>query len=158
MATGNETIVFYVNDQVTPKTVSGVRVNSENLVLLADARPVIQIRERRPDGSGGWFEDVYDGWEFYDCGRFKGKGSAADGSLIVRGKSKDGGTPAQAKCVEYSDDESPGVSRDFPAGVYQAAGGGTSAGFAGYDLDADDYDDLLDDANAITSSSISLTT
>ena len=66
MATSNETIVFFVNDQSSPKTVSGVRVNNVNSALLNDPRPVIQIRHRRPDGSGGWFEDKYDGWLFYN--------------------------------------------------------------------------------------------
>jgi len=151
----NEIFVVFVNSD---SSLSPVRVLATNFASLADPRPMIMAKFRRPNTSGaGYFEDEYSGWPCFAIKRYQAKAGTSGGHTITRCREKEGPTPSEAREVHYDDDESNGRQVVWPNSIPQAAVGGTGVLLLGYDLDAPDWSSLLETARALNADDTPLT-
>jgi hypothetical protein len=156
MATNHEIWVAYVNED---KTLDTRRVPATDCDLLSDIRDVIQIRFRKVI-SGQFFEDLYSGWPCFKIDR--GRGPQADFANILQCRPKQGPTQAAARQISYHDHDfvpnENAMQRDLPDNIVEASMGGSGARLYGYDIDAADFQDLVDQASAMSSEDTPLTT
>jgi len=160
MATTNEVFLVYVNDDANPHTLSTIRTLADNADALADARPVILAKFRRPDGQGGYFTDVYKGFDNYSAHRTAAKGSVPAGLIFSYARAErkgQGGNPAEGFDASYGDTGSNGKLRQWVPGINAASAGGSGPRWIGYDVDASDYDSLLASAEALNPNDTPLT-
>lgn len=157
MATSNELFCVYVKDDVTPKQLITRRVLADNCMPLWHEYPVILMKLRRPNGQGGFFEDIYTDHDCYAIHRRHSgqSGQGTDAVMVTRCRAQvngQGGNDQESFDITY-DDNIPATGqprqREWPMDVHQAAMGGSEVRLVGYDRNASDYTSLQDDARAL---------